>query len=281
MPQNVPNEFNLDLDEVDYDYDPLADTDADTSEEDDPGDFTGAPIASLIKSDTAMPEPAAPVCEQSARERIEALFEKFNPRRRVLEGILRFLDTPQSATALDAKVIELQTHDFSVYTATNYAALLETAGAITKTDENGILFSEAPEQQPLIVEVDGATFLKPAPWREVYWCATDDAREFLASNNPMERLRELLDRDAVYLPIYLRILDAASRDEGAKTPELNAIVDDDPLVQQPRLYTAHFTELLERCGALRWEGVWRTTEVGLTFLNGQDDITATDAESEA
>lgn len=281
MPQNVPSEFNLDFDEVDYDYDPLADTDADVSEEDDPGDFTGTPIASLIKSDTAAPEPAAPACEQSARERIEALFEKFNPRRRVLEGILRFLDTPQSATALDAKVTELQTHDFSVYTATNYAALLEAAGAITKTDENGILFSEAPEQQPLIVEVDGVAFLKPAPWREVYWCATDDAREFLASNNPMERLKELLDRDAVYLSIYLRILDAASRDEGAKTPELNAIVDDDPLVQQPRLYTAHFTELLERCGALRWEGIWRTTEVGLTFLNGQDDTTATDAESEA
>lgn len=280
MSQTTSHEFDFDAGALDYDYDPLADvvTDEDEAEEA-LGEFTGTPIASLAGTqEAAAPEP---VEEVPAAERIEKLFEKFNPRRRVLAGILRFVDTPQTTEALNAEVERLQKYDFSVYTAANYAELLEEAGAVIKTTAEGIAMNEAPEQAPQVVEVDGVEFLKPAPWREVYWMATQDARDYLAKDDPAARFKELLQNDAYYFDIYLRILDKCAQEGGATTPELNAIVDDDPLVQKPRLYTAHFTELLERCEALRWEGAWKITEIGQALLDGEVEAPAYTAESEA
>lgn len=308
------------LDALEFDYDPLADATTDTEDEDDPGDFTGTPLTSLSGAGSVgtpgattpassagapgsggascapvpagapspdagapgeQPSPAPAAQEPPASERIEALFERFNPRRRVLAGILRFLDTPQSAADLDAKVEELQQHDFSVYTGANYTALLEEAGAIEKTNEDGVPFSEVPEQEPQVVTVDGAEFLKPAPWREVFWLATDDARAYLAQDDPLARFEELISSDAQYLSIYLRILEAADQKGGVSTPELNELVDSDPLLESPRLYTAHFTERLERCEALRWDGAWEITEVGRALLDGTIDCSGTICESEA
>lgn len=270
---NTTNEFDFDAGMTDGGYDPLEDIITQEEKDQDPGEFTGAPIQSLAGNPDQAKEPAV----QDARpalERIEELFTKFNPRRRVLAGILRFVDTPQTADSLQVKVNELQEHDFSVYTSANYGALLEEAGAVIKTDENGVPFSESPEQQPEIVIIDEITFLKPAPWREVYWCATDDAREYLAADDPMARFQDLLIRDAKYFDIYQRILKACAEEGGAKTPTLNAMVDNDPLVQSPRLYTAHFTELLERCEALRWQGTWVTTEIGNALLHGEIEVPA-------
>lgn len=279
MSHDTSHEFDFDAGALDYDYDPLADT-ASEDEEDDPGEFTGAPIKSLA-GDQEAPKAEAPVNEVPAAERIKKLFEKFNTRRRVLAGILRFTSEPQSTADLNAKVEELQKHDFSVYSAANYAELLEEAGALTKVTEEGVPFGEASEQQPEVVEIDGVSFLKPAPWREVYWLSTPAAREHLAQDDPAARFRDLLKSDAKYFDIYLRILDMCAQEGGATTPALNEIVDNDPLVQSPRLYTAHFTELLERCEAVRWEGIWKITEIGQALLDGTIEAPEYTAESEA
>jgi len=281
MSHDTLHEFDFDAGELDYGYDPLADVASPEDQEDDPGEFTGTPIASLAGAPADAAPAPAPEPEVPAEERIAKLFERFNPRRRVLAGILRFVDTPQTTEALDARVTELQKHDFSVYTAANYAELLEEAGAVVKATAEGVPFSEAPEQAPLVVEVDGVEFLKPAPWREVHWLATQAARDYLAQDDPAARFAELIANDAKYFDIYLRILDMAAQEGGVTTPELNAVVDDDPLVQQPRLYTAHFTELLERCEALRWEGVWKITPVGQALLDGKIEAPQYTAESEA
>lgn len=271
MANEPTGKYDFDLDAQGWDYDPLADDDTPQDEqEEDPGDFTGKPIETLAPKADEKPAPKKKQAksEKPAAERIDDLFEKLDARRRVLTGILEFVKTPKSAADLNAEVARLQKHDFSVYTAANYAELLEEAGAIVKTDEQGTPFADAPEQVPDIVSIEGVDFLKPAPWREVYWLATDEARARLAKNDPHARFRELIERDAAYKTIYVRILQAADCQEGATTPQLNELVDWDPLLKSPRLYTAHFTELLERCEALRWEGVWRTTEIGRTLLEG-------------
>ena len=277
MASDLSNEFDFEPYEQDYGYDPLADV-PDDEEDEDPGDFTGAPFGNL--SDPHPIPVADRVDEAPASERIASLFERFNPRRRVLTGLMRFVDVPRTAAEVDEKVAELQKHDFSVYSGANYAALLEDAGAIVKTDENGVPFKESPERPPQVVEVDGVEFLKPGPWREAFWLATDDARAFLAKDDPMARFKELLSRDAKYLDIYLRILDAADAEGGTTTANLNALVDNDPLVQKPRYYTAHFTELLERCDAIRWEGTWVVTDIGRALLDGQIEPPAMDSENE-
>lgn len=268
---NVVHDFDFEVGIEAGSYDPLEDSMTQEEKDQDPGEFTGTPIQSLVGNAEEVQDVAA--CdERPALERIDDLFVKFNPRRRVLAGILRYVDTPQTADNVQAKVDELQKYDFSVYTAANYGMLLEEAGAMVKTDENGVLFSESPEQQPECITIDGMKFLKPAPWREVYWCATDDARTYLAADDPLARFQELLIRDARYFDIYERILKACAEEGGAKTPTLNALVDNDPLVQNPRLYTAHFTELLERCEALRWQGTWVTTEIGNALLSGEIEV---------
>lgn len=274
MAKESTEEFDFEQDVEAWQYDPLADVEAqeDAEQEEDPGDFTGKPIESLSARPEAKPaKKKGGKPEKPASQRIDDLFEKLDARRRVLAGILRFLDTPKSAAALNDEVARLQEHDFSVYTAANYAELLEEAGAIVKVDEGGTPFADSPEQVPDIVTVDGADFLRPAPWREVYWLSTEPARARLAQDDPAERFSELIERDAQYKTIYVRILQAADCKEGATTPQLNELVDWDPLLKSPRLYTAHFTELLERCEALRWEGVWKTTDIGRALLAQQGD----------
>lgn len=277
MANDLSNEFDFETYDQDFGYDPLADVPGD-DEDDAAGEFTGTPIGRL-SDPHPVPVPAREA-EAPASERIADLFERFNPRRRVLAGLMRFVDVPRTAAEVDEKVVELQRHDFSVYDGANYAALLEEAGAIVKTDENGVSFKESPERPPQVVEIDGVEFLKPGPWREVYWLATDDARAYLAQDDPMARFKELLDRDVKYLDIYLRILDAADAEGGATTASLNALVDNDPLVQSPRFYTAHFTELLERCEAIRWEGTWVVTDVGRALLDGRIEPPAMDQKTE-
>ena len=275
MANYLSGDFDFGADELDYGYDPLADAmTEEEQEEEKAGEFTGVPFLSLTGLEPpAVPEPA-PVEEEPASERIAKLFERLNSRRRVLASIMRFCESPRSAAEVDENVVELQEHDYSVYTGANYAALLEEAGALMKTDENGVSFKESPERPPQVVVIDGVEFLKPGPWREAFWLSTDAAREYLAADDPLSRFKDLLARDAKYLDIYLRILDAADSDGGVTTPQLNDLVDDDPLVQNPRYYTAHFTDLLERCEAMRWEGAWVITDIGRMLLNGQIEAPA-------
>ncbi len=271
-------DIDLTIEDEDLEYDPLADIGpvGDDEEEEDEGDFTGTPIESLVERVENVPafEPQAE--DVPASERIEQLFSKLNARRRVLTGIMRFVKTPQSAADLDKKVEELQKKDFSVYSGANYGKQLEGAGAIEKTDENGVPFRDAPEQAPNIVEVDGIDFYEPAPWRTVYWKLTEAGQAYLDKDDPAARLARLFETDTQYTDIFLRILDACAVKGGAVTKDLNAMVDNDPLVQNPRLYTAHFTELLERCEAIRWEGTWVITDVGNDFLNGVHADTQTE-----
>ena len=49
-------------------------------------------------------------------------------------------------------------------------------------------------------------------------------------------------------------------EDGKTVKEINAQVDDDPLVQKPRLYAPHFIDKLEKCDALEWADSWKTTE---------------------
>ena len=206
-----------------------------------------------------------------AAERIESLFREMAPRGRVLMGLLEHLRTPRPADGLQAEVDRLQEHDSSVYKAAHYARMLERSGAIRKVDANGVDLDKRPESKPERVEVDGAVFLKPAEKVVVHWVATEEGLAYLDSDRPLERMRELLAAEKGYLSIYRRILTLCNAEGGQTAVALNAAVDSDPLVQNPRLYAPFFTTKLERCGALVWEGTWKTTEIGRAGLAGLDD----------
>lgn len=200
------------------------------------------------------------------RKRIQELFSAMPQRRKVMIAILKEVDEPRSSNDLDKAVEELQKHDFSVYTGQDYTSLLGEAGAIMKVSEDGSDYREDEEQEPEIVEIDGELFYRPRAARDVFWVITDDGRDFLASDRPLERLAALLEDESPYRPIYKTVLEICNSKEGCTTDKLIEEVAKNPLAQKPFRHGSHFAKKLEDCDALEWQGSWKTTEIGLKAL---------------
>lgn len=263
--------FNLSLsDELD-EFDPLADG-ADDEDADAADGLAAAPGSAegalAHASDDGRPAPAD---ERPAEERTADLLASMAPRRKVLLSILAHCFEPRPVAQVNALVDELQQNNFSVYSAANLCALLEKAGALERVTADGQPADDV-ESEPRVVVVDGVEYLEAGDPVEVCWLATDAGRAAVETDKPLERLRDLLDRDAAYLPIYKRILVLCAAEDGAKTPDINAAVDNDPLVQKPRFYAPHFVDKLEKCDALAWQKAWVVTEVGRAGLEMLADV---------
>lgn len=259
--------FDLSLD-ADYDeFDPLEDTD----DEDVEGvEHTAVSAATDAPGDAAQQGPV--VDSRTPEERIDDLFESMAPRRKVLLGILGCVaNGPKPVAVVNTEVDRLQENNFSVYTAANLCSLLEKAGAIERVTADGQPADEI-ETEPKTVVVDGVEYLEAAEPVEIFWQITEAGQEKLSSDKPIDRLHKLLAKDERYAVIYKRILTLCSAEGGATTPSINSAVDDDPLVQKPRLYAPHFVDLLEKCDALEWKGAWYTTEVGRQGIAELADI---------
>ena len=258
-------------------YDPLADfDDTDDEGEGDSSDGQCGPVA-------AAPRPsqfARPEDDRPASERIEELFDRLKPRKRVLMGILRFLDEPKRADVLQEKVTELQEYDFSVYDGYSYSKLLYRAGAIDKVDENGEPFPEDYEQEPDIIEVDGVRYYKPTDGVMVYWLTTQDAWDYLAKDDPETRMRELLHDQVIYAHIYQTILSACCASDGASAQLIADLVDSQPVLQNPRRWSSFFTKRLEDCDCINWRGGWKITDLGYQALGVLAEIIAAVEEGE-
>ena len=192
-------------------------------------------------------------------------------RGALLLGILAACAEPQPASAVNARVDELQENNFSVYSAANLCSLLEKAGAIERVTAEGEP-AEDIEVEPQTVVVDGVEYLEAREPVEIYWRITEPGRTALEADKPLERLRALLDEDAAYAPIYQRILRLCTADGGATTPAINNAVDHDPLVQKPRFYAPHFVDRLEKCDALAWKKAWCITDIGRAGLDMLADV---------
>lgn len=192
------------------------------------------------------------------------LMDRMKVRRDVLVGILEYCREPHTVTDVDARVEELQAHNASVYDAASLCEMLEKAGGLEHVQGAGETPSE--DCQPQVELVDGVEYLRPAKQPSPTLRTTEVGAGLLDSLNPKAELERLLGEDADYLDIYLRVLDLCADEGGATTPALSAAVDKDPLVQSPRLFAQHFTERLEKAGAVRWDGRWRITELGQAYL---------------
>ena len=258
--------FDLSFDSELDEFDPLEDTGAD-DDENEGGDYTAISSA----TDAPAQQLEAESDNHTPAERIDDLFKSMAPRRKVLLGILAFVEEPQTVTDVNAHVDKLQEDNFSVYTAANLCSLLERAGAIERVTVDGTPADEV-ETEPKTVVVDGVEYLEAAEPVEVFWRITEPGQAKLDSDKPTERLRALLEEDAAYAVIYKRILTLCAAENGAATPVINGKVDNDPLVQKPRLYAPHFVDKLEQCDALEWRKAWFTTETGKQGLEMLADV---------
>ena len=123
--------FDLSFDSELDEFDPLEDTGAD--DDDEGSDYTAISSA----TDAPAQQLDAESDSRTPTERIDDLFKSMAPRRKVLLGILSFVQEPRTAEAVNAHVDELQQDNFSVYTAANLCNLLERAGAIERITADG------------------------------------------------------------------------------------------------------------------------------------------------
>ncbi len=195
---------------------------------------------------------------------LEKLMERMDTRRNSLLGILDFCREPHAVAEVDEHVAKLQSHNASVYDGGALCAMLQQAGALeVKADADE---AADTDDEPLIEVVDGVEYLRPAKPAQKLWQTTEIGLAYLDSFDPRVDLARLLADDAAYMDIYLRVLDMCADNGGTTTPALSAAIDKDPLVQSPRFFAQHFTERLEKAGAVEWDGAWKITDLGRSYL---------------
>lgn len=207
---------------------------------------------------------------ETAEERIDALFAQMPTFHKMLFAILGACDTPVATDELEAAITEMKRHHHSVYEPLTLCNLLERAGAIAQTDEEGTLLTEV-EQEPLRVEVDGVEFWRVAPAPEVYWGLTDAGAAKLDTYRPLEMIARLYEAEPQYGDIFTTCLELCARDGGASLREIGDVVDDEPVLQNPKRYAMYFIDKLEHAGAVEWTGQWSATEHGRTYLHAEDE----------
>lgn len=219
----------------------------------------------------------------SAQDAIEELLRRNPGRKPVFLQIVEFCCEERTSEEVAALVEQAQAENRSVYTPQSLCSILERAGALASrtekpeeqagADEAGAN-DEAQAQGP-----DGIEAREVGPQPTTYWTATDEGLTVLASHREGGALEELLssETESVYLPVYERVL-AFCAEKPRPKPQIDAIVDDDPLVQKPRRYSNHFIELLENREALSWhDGGWNATELGRRYLE-KHGIAPSDAQ---
>lgn len=227
----------------------------------------GAPVGGEPVSPAAQAVPAGPAKpSRPASERIEELFRRMDRQRAVLRAVVGFCEEPRPLASIAEEVRPLQERHRSVFGIEGICSQLENAGALERVLANGEPYAYDENAEPEVEVVDGVERLKPNEPPVVHWRATEDGRVALRKRDPLAKLEKLFDEDAAYSPIYQTVLEMCSADGGAKMGELSKAVDDNPLVQEPRFYAAHFVNNLEACDAVSWEPGWVATEVGLRGL---------------
>jgi len=254
-------------------FDPFADADLD-NEEDLGHDPDLVPKSPTPKERAEQEARAAALAQKPAAERIEKLFHDMPNRRLVIVALLAYLQEPRTPQEIQAKVDELEEHNRSIYNSASYCTMLQDAGAVTKVNAEGVPFSEGGKKEPETVVIDGVEYYRPTEPPQLFWKTTPDGDAVVAANDPYGRLVQLLDERERLLPIYERILQFCDVVGGKTSKEIAEVVDHDPIVmEKPRLYAPYFTNLLESCEAICWNGSgWQTTEVGRRGLDHIEEL---------
>ena len=268
MAQENLDEFFLDEDEGVFD--PLADDFEPAQDGVDPDEdgIVDLPVMAEMPEEVKVKSVFDKDRFACAQDAIEELLHRNPGRKPVFLQIIEFCCDEHTSEEVAQLVEQAQAENRSVYTPQSLCTILERAGALVSRTEE----PEAPEEQgDLAAEQDcddEAEAHMSAAHPTTCWTSTDEGLTVLAAHREGLALEELLasDTESVYLPVYERVLAFCAQEPRTK-PQIDAIVDDDPLVQKPRRYSNHFIELLENREALSWhDGGWNATDLGRRYL---------------
>jgi len=97
------------------------------------------------------------------------------------------------------------------------------------------------------------------------WRTTSAGRNVLRLACPDERLSHLVAQSGSYRNIYHLLLEACLEPETRSGIE--ALLQGNPLLEDPKVSPSFFIGELEVAGGLGWEGKWKTTPAGAKFLD--------------
>ena len=222
---------------------------------------SGSTATRRLETEALTPQPPQP----SAEERTTKLIETMGERGNILLDVLELCRDPQPVGLVNRRIDERQEHDFSVYSPAVLCQALVRAGALRHVAEDGTEIDRGTRgAHP--VDIDGEQYLEAEQSQATYWATTEAGLHVLEDNQPIDRIHALFAENMAYLPVYQRVLTLCSQDGGISMADLKQEVDDDPLLQQPRLYASYFADQLERCEALTWKRRWMTTDIGKLAL---------------
>lgn len=202
---------------------------------------------------------------EDASTRITTLFERMVPHTRVLMAILEMAQQPVAAQTVSEEIERLQQHHHSVYAPATFCDLLDRAGALSQTNEEGVPLKDI-EREPEMVTVDGEEFWTVAPPPELFWTLTDEGRAYFEAYQPLEQIRTLIADEPHYAHLFHHVLHQAAADGGVTVGQLDDFVLADPAAKSPKRYAMYFVDKLERAGAVDWEGSWVITAAGRDYL---------------
>lgn len=262
-------------------------------------------VAAPLTAEEAAPKAAAApaVDSRTAQERFRDLLKETPGQRRVMLALVDYAREPKTGAEMDARTEELLRYGFSVYSPVIFRELLEEAGALRYVllDDEGsevaadeaagvadaqaeagaggpgvadagagaaygapVLRSEDYFDGEETVELE---FLEVADERPGLWVATPEGLEVVDEQDDAGEIRKLLAAEPQYLDIYHQILDYCCEEGGRSAKEIDRLVNDSPLLEEPRRYSGYFVGRLERKGALEWRGGWCTTQVGRDMID--------------
>jgi hypothetical protein len=213
--------------------------------------------------------------QSDTEERIRALIAVMPGQRRVLTGIIDYCREPRTPAEVDEHTAGLQQANVSIYTPVLLRQHLQKAGAIVYLQASGQSGNSGEEADGRI-GADGmasaASSEEPVEYLVVgkqdtgCWLSSAAALNIIDSINPALEIAAVLDDEPQYREIYLHILGFCA-DAPRSKEQINALVDNDPLLQNPRRYSGYFIDRLDTCGALEWRPSWVATSAGIAYLS--------------
>lgn len=130
--------------------------------------------------------------------------------------------------------------------------------------------SEADEALVRAEEEVEEAYLVVAPPAITYYTATEDGLAMVDAHMGASPIVEAInEQDGKYRHVYKAVLQAAAAVGGTTAKQLDAVLEGDPVLEEPRRFSTYFLRKLEEVDALRWLDVWVITDAGRSVLDAE------------
>lgn len=276
---------DIDIFTIDDDFDPLAETGFEADDDFDPNEEYIAPIPDADKS--VVP----PAVILPPEERIAQLIKGVPGQTfRIVHGIELCVDGVRPADEIADDLERDFPQRMSVYDAMQVLKLLERAGAIERiameteeTEEDAAVTEAATAEAEAIaaanvealetmdtdedLEEFTGEYITPTPAPPVYYQATEAGIAAIEKYASEQTIVKVIEEEPQYLPIYQQVLTMLAEEDGQSMKDLDAAVNGDPLLAEPKRFCGYFLDRLDRSGAAEFKASrWRITPRGASIL---------------